>query len=40
MILIDIEGAEFDLLTAEFINDIKDCYLIIELHYEFLEKVI
>ena len=38
LILIDIEGAEFEMLTTEFIHDIKHCYLIIELHYEFLEK--
>lgn len=38
LILIDIEGAEFNLLDSSFINDIKKSFVIIELHYGYLDN--
>lgn len=41
LILIDIEGAEFDLLSPQVINDLKHCDIIIEIHHwvdNFIDK--
>ncbi len=36
-VLCDIEGAEFDLLTAKLLEDLEHCRIIIELHEEHYE---
>lgn len=38
LILIDIEGAEFDLLSESFLNEVSKSYLIVELHDHILSN--
>jgi len=38
LVLMDIEGAEFDLLTSDVIENLKGAHLIIELHHMFLDN--
>ena len=38
LIIVDIEGAEFSLLTDELLNRLKDVELIVELHGRFISK--
>lgn len=38
LVLIDIEGAEFDILTSDNIEKLKGAHLIIELHHMFLHN--